>query len=123
MKELKQSQLNEHANRLKDIEDERLKLQEDKARMDIEMKLHSRISESEISRAEIDVSVKYAEVNKKFMQRQRSRKRRKKKSKCRILFKNADLSSLSAVLIKIFFLFSSCLECCQRIRQTKGTVD
>lgn len=68
MKELKQSQLSEHANRLKEIEDERLKLQEDKARMDIEMKLHSKISESEISRAEIDVSVKYAEVNKNLMQ-------------------------------------------------------
>ena len=68
MKELKQFQLNEHANRLKEIEDERLKLQEEKARMDIEMKLHSKISESDISRAEIDVSVKYAEVNKNYMQ-------------------------------------------------------
>lgn len=64
IKELKQSQLSKHAKSLEDIEDERLKLQEDRARMEVEKKLHSKSFESGISRAEIDASVKYAEVNK-----------------------------------------------------------
>jgi hypothetical protein len=63
IKELKQSQLSEHAKLLGEIEDERLKLQEERARMEVEKKLHSKNTESGISRAEIDASVKYAEVN------------------------------------------------------------
>jgi hypothetical protein len=51
---------------LKETEDERLKLQEDRARMEIAKTLQSRnADDSSLSRAEIDASVKYAEVNNK----------------------------------------------------------
>lgn len=48
---------------LRDIEDERLKLQEDRARMEIAKTLQSKSDDSGLSRVEIDASVKYAEVN------------------------------------------------------------
>ena len=64
MKELKQSHLSEHAKLLKELEDERVKLQEDRARMEIAKTLQSKNSDdSGLSRAEIDASIKYAEVN------------------------------------------------------------
>jgi len=63
-KELKQSQLSEHAKLMKGIEDERLKLQEEKARNEIAKTLNSRTADDTgRSRAEIDAAVKYAEVN------------------------------------------------------------
>lgn len=63
IQELKQFQLSEHSKALRDIEDERLKLQEERARLEVEKKLFSKSSGSGMSRAEIDASVKYAEVN------------------------------------------------------------
>lgn len=63
--ELKQSQLDEHAKLLKEIEIERLKLQEEKARLEIAKKLNSNnADDSVLSRAEVDAAIKYAEVNK-----------------------------------------------------------
>lgn len=50
---------------LKEIDDERVKLREDRARMEIAKTLQSKNSDdSVLSRAEIDASIKYAEVNK-----------------------------------------------------------
>jgi hypothetical protein len=66
LKELKQSQLDEHAKLLSDFESDRLKLQEDKARLEIDRKLQSKKSESTLSRVEIDASVKFAEVYKNW---------------------------------------------------------
>lgn len=49
---------------MKEIEDERLKLQEEKARNEIAKTLNSRnADDTGRSRAEIDAAVKYAEVN------------------------------------------------------------
>lgn len=49
---------------LREVEDERLKLQEDRARAEIAKTLQSRNADDlGLSRAEIDASVKYAEVN------------------------------------------------------------
>jgi hypothetical protein len=65
--EQKQSQLNEHAKLLKDIEEERLKLQEERARCEIAKTLQSKnADDTGRSRAEIDAAVKYAEVNRKI---------------------------------------------------------
>ena len=56
--------MDEHAKLLKEIEDERLKLQEEKARNEIAKTLNSRnADDSGRSRVEIDAAVKYAEVN------------------------------------------------------------
>lgn len=68
LQEQKQSQLNEHAKFLKEIEDERLKLQEERARNEIAKTLQSRNADDKglRSRAEIDAAVKYAEVNNNF---------------------------------------------------------
>ena len=64
IQELKQSQLSEHAKSLKDIEEERIKLQEEKARNDIAKTLNSRnADDSGRFRVEIEAAVKYAEVN------------------------------------------------------------
>lgn len=50
---------------LKEIEDERSKLQEDRARMEIAKTLQSKNSDdSGLSRNEIDAAVKYAQVSK-----------------------------------------------------------
>lgn len=54
--------MNEHAKLLQEIERERLKLQEDRARMEVAKSLQTKSDESGLSRAEIDVAVKYAEV-------------------------------------------------------------
>lgn len=63
-KELKQLQLNEHAKLVNDAEDERIKLQEDRARNEIAKALHSKnADDTGRSRVEIDAAVKYAEVN------------------------------------------------------------
>lgn len=63
IKELKQSHLNEHAKLLKDLDDERVKLQEERARMEIAKTLQSKNSDdSGLSRVQIDASIKYAEV-------------------------------------------------------------
>ena len=49
---------------MKEIEDERLKLQEEKARNEIAKTLNSRnADDTGRSRVEIDAAVKYAEVN------------------------------------------------------------
>lgn len=65
--EQKQSQLNEHAKLLKEIEEERLKLHEERARCEIAKTLQSKnADDTGRSRAEIDAAVKYAEVNKRI---------------------------------------------------------
>lgn len=52
---------------LKDIEEERLKLQEERARCEIAKTLQSKnADDTGRSRAEIDAAVKYAEVNKNY---------------------------------------------------------
>ena len=62
--ELKESQLNEYAKLIKAVEDERLKLLEQKAQIEVSKQLQNRNSgETGISRAEIDAAVRYAEVN------------------------------------------------------------
>lgn len=62
--ELKESQMSEHTKILMEIESERLKLREDKARLEMAKTLQSKNSDDAgLSRAEIDASVKYAEVN------------------------------------------------------------
>lgn len=64
IQELKQLQLNEHAKLLKEIEDERMKLQEEKARNEIAKTLRAKnADDSGRSRVEIEAAVKYAEVN------------------------------------------------------------
>ncbi|CAG9806295.1 unnamed protein product [Chironomus riparius] len=74
VQELKQSQLNEHAKLLKEIEDERLKLQEEKARNEIAKTLNSRnADDSGRSRVEIDAAVKYAEDAAKQSEKERER--------------------------------------------------
>ncbi|CRK87852.1 CLUMA_CG001639, isoform A [Clunio marinus] len=74
IQDLKQSQLNEHAKLLKELEDERLKLQEEKARVEIAKTLQSRHSDdSGLSRAEIDAAVKYAEEAASESEKQRQR--------------------------------------------------
>lgn len=62
--ELKESQLNEYAKLIKAVEDERLKLQAQKAQIEVAKQLQNRnSSETGITRAEIDAAVRYAEVN------------------------------------------------------------
>lgn len=64
LQELKESQLNEYAKLIKVVEDERLKLQEQKAQIEVAKQLQNRNStETGISRAEIDAAVRYAEVS------------------------------------------------------------
>jgi hypothetical protein len=56
--------LNEHAKLVSEIEDERMKLQEEKARNEIAKTLHTKnADDGGRSRIEIDAAVKYAEVN------------------------------------------------------------
>lgn len=56
--------MSEHVKLLMEIESERLKLREDKARLEMAKTLQSKNSDdSGLSRAEVDASVKYAEVN------------------------------------------------------------
>lgn len=53
---------------LKEIEGEQLKLQEDRARMEIAKTLQSKNSDHlGVSRAEIDAAVRYAEVSNPFV--------------------------------------------------------
>ncbi|XP_070493942.1 calponin homology domain-containing protein DDB_G0272472-like [Chironomus tepperi] len=74
VQELKQSQLNEHAKLLNEIEDERLKLQEEKARNEIAKTLNSRnADDTGRSRVEIDAAVKYAEDAAKQAEKERER--------------------------------------------------
>lgn len=54
--------MNEHTKLLSEVERERLKLQEDRARMEVAKTLQAKNDESGFSRAEIDVAVKYAEA-------------------------------------------------------------
>lgn len=62
--ELKQLQMNEHTKLLSDIEDERTRLQEERARNEIAKALHTKnADDTGRSRVEIDAAVKYAEVN------------------------------------------------------------
>lgn len=62
--ELKESQLNEYAKLIKAVEDERLKVQEQKAQIEVSKQLQNRnSSETGISRAEIDAAVRYADVS------------------------------------------------------------
>lgn len=65
--ELKQSQLSEHGKLLKELDDERMKLQEERARMEIAKTLQSKNDDSGLSRAEIDAAVRYAGVNNKLL--------------------------------------------------------
>lgn len=63
--ELKELQNQEHSKLLNDLETERVKLQEERARMEIAKTLQSSTRpDSGLGRAEIDAAVKYAEVNK-----------------------------------------------------------
>jgi hypothetical protein len=56
--------LSEHTKLLKELDDERLKVQEERARMEIAKTLKAKnADDSGHSRAEIDAAVKYAEVN------------------------------------------------------------
>ncbi|KAG5670570.1 hypothetical protein PVAND_000823 [Polypedilum vanderplanki] len=74
LQELKQLQLNEHTKLLREIEEERTKLQEEKARNEIAKTLHSKnADEIGLSRAEIDAAVKYAEEAAKQSEKERER--------------------------------------------------
>lgn len=109
--------MSEHAKLLMEIENERLKLREEKARLEIAKTLQSKNSDdSGLSRAEIDASVKYAEVNNFHY---------KPKNKSFVLEAPADSTKSihNQVLIKkhfffiLFSLLSTCFkhqECCKR---------
>ncbi|CAO1427379.1 unnamed protein product [Diamesa hyperborea] len=74
VQELKESQLNEYAKLIKAVEDERLKLQEQKAQIEVSKQLQNRnSSETGISRAEIDAAVRYADDAAKESDKERER--------------------------------------------------
>ncbi|CAO1422321.1 unnamed protein product [Diamesa serratosioi] len=74
VQELKESQLNEYAKLMKAVEDERLKLQEQRAQIEVSKQLQNRNSnEIGSSRAEIDAAVKYAEDSAKDSDKERER--------------------------------------------------
>lgn len=57
--------MDEHTKMLKEIENERSKLLEDRARMEIAKTLQSKnADDSVLSRVEVDAAIKYAEVKK-----------------------------------------------------------
>ena len=60
--ELKQCQLEEFSKLMKLVDDEKSKFQEEKVQLEVSKQLQSQHSKPEISRAEIDAAVHFAEV-------------------------------------------------------------
>ena len=62
MAELKQIQLSEFSKLMQQVDIEKAKIQEEKVQLEVAKQLNGQHSRSEISRAEIDAGVKFAEV-------------------------------------------------------------